>query len=239
MNHRQMNVWPGQLPDPEVRTLDDMREVIADPSCPYRGPLYQMFRDLARNPRDRQWLARQLLRYDITRIPARTICGEYVKTKGHFHPPSPSRIDYPEIYEVLDGTAHFLLQGRDGLDVMVIEARAGEKVIVPPGYGHVTINPGSGDLAMANIVSTAFSSDYTPFLQNGGAAYFEMEGGIFVKNPRYTQFPSLRRGRTVAPGNGMIPPDVSLYELVGNERALAFLNVPAEYLEFFSRIAED
>jgi glucose-6-phosphate isomerase len=201
--------------------------------------LYQMYRDLARTARDRRWLARQHLRYDLTRIPARTICGEYVKTKGHFHPRSPSGIDYPEIYEVLEGTAHYLLQRRDGLDVMVVEARAGDKVIVPPGYGHVTINPGSADLVMANIVSTAFSSDYTPFLQQGGAAYFEMEGGVFVKNPRYAMPPSLRRGTAVGAENGIIPPDASLYDLVGSAPPLAFLNRPAEYLEFLTRLTED
>ncbi|MDD1676547.1 MAG: glucose-6-phosphate isomerase [Methanomicrobiales archaeon] len=234
-----MKGWTGSLEDPEFRTADDMREVLADPTCPFAGPLYSMYRDRARNARDRKWLEKQHLRYDITCIPARTLCDEYVKTKGHVHPPSPSGIDYPEIYEVLDGVAHYLLQRRDGLDILVIEAHAGEKAIIPPGYGHVTINPGSADLVMANIVSTEFSSDYTMFTHQGGAAYFEMLGRVFVKNPRYPSAPLLRRGKPIRPDVWGIPDGAALYDLVGNAGTLAFLNDPAAAQELLTRIPED
>jgi|GEM_PF-2282682 glucose-6-phosphate isomerase len=37
---------------------------------------------------------------------------EFVKTCGHYHPPvNPKlRYTYPEMYEVLEGDAHYLLQ---------------------------------------------------------------------------------------------------------------------------------
>ena len=67
----------------------------------------------------------------------------------------------PEIYEVLAGEAHYLIQTRDCSDVVMISARAGDVVVVPSGYGHVTINPSKKDvLEMANIVSSRFTSNY-------------------------------------------------------------------------------
>jgi len=37
----------------------------------------------------------------------------------------------------------------------------GERIFIPPGYGHVTINPSDHrTLVMANVVSNAFLSEY-------------------------------------------------------------------------------
>jgi oxalate decarboxylase/phosphoglucose isomerase-like protein (cupin superfamily) len=83
---------------------------------------------------------------------------EFVKTYGHYHPRvNPKlRYTYPEIYEVLDGDAHYLLQralnDESVDDVTLVKATRGDKVIVPPNYGHVTINPSERTLKMANWV---------------------------------------------------------------------------------------
>ena len=107
------------------------------------------------------WLHHHNLRYDLTVIPSCEICGEWVKTKGHYHPKNPAGIGYPEIYEVIEGQVHYLLQSRNLDDVVIISAQAGDLVIIPPEYGHVSINPSQDSaLVMANIVSTAFESEY-------------------------------------------------------------------------------
>jgi len=36
--------------------------------------------------------------------------GEFVKTKGYYHPENPAGTGYPEVYEVIEGIAHVLLQ---------------------------------------------------------------------------------------------------------------------------------
>jgi glucose-6-phosphate isomerase len=95
--------WPGVLPEPSVRTLDDMRCVLANPDQSGDTPLYYMYRDLALTAADRAYLREQNVRFDITVIPPGTVGGEYVKTKGHYHPLSPSGIGYPELYQVLAG----------------------------------------------------------------------------------------------------------------------------------------
>jgi len=223
--------WDGPIPEPQVRTIEDMRDVLADPGCTSDQPLYFMYRDLARSKSDWDWLRQHHLRYDITVIPARVLCGEYVKTKGHYHPRNPAGEYYPEIYEVLKGRGHYLLQTNTADDVVMIEAHAGEKVLIPPGYGHVTINPGDEDLVMANLVSSEFSSDYGPYVERHGAAYYEMEGGALVKNPHYPPVPPVRHCDPVEIQELGIERGVGLYDLVGRSRSVAFLNRPEDYRE--------
>ena len=66
---------------------------------------------------------------------------------------------------------------------MVIYASAGDKVLVPPDYGHVTVNRSNKTLKMSNFVARSFSSIYAPFKEMGGAAYFcTTEGFVRIKN---------------------------------------------------------
>ena len=102
--------WPGPLPDPQVRTIQDLRGVLANEFCEENGPAYMMYRNLAQSESDRSWLRRLRLRYDITVIPPAVICGEFVKTKGHYHPENQAGYGYPEIYGIIEGSAEYLLQ---------------------------------------------------------------------------------------------------------------------------------
>lgn len=228
--------WDGPVPEAQVRTIEEMRDVLADPRCPSSQPLYFMYRDLARSEADRRWLRQHHIRYDITVIPSLVLCGEYVKTKGHYHTLNPAGVPYPEIYEVLGGTGHYLLQTEDASDVVMIEGTPGDKVLIPPGYGHVTINPGTGRLVMANLVSTEFSSNYGPYQDRRGAAYYEMEGGALVKNPRYPDAPPVRYRDPVEVPELRIRRGVGLYDLIGQSRSLAYLNHPEEFMEIFDDV---
>jgi len=230
--------WDGPLPKPSVRNAKDLREVLADRSCTTTGPVYYMYRNISRSDADRCWLSAQDLRYDITVIPPREICGEFIKTKGHYHPDNPSGIGYPEVYEVLSGIAHFLIQNRDFSDIVMIAASAGEIVVIPPGYGHVTINPSKNTaLQMANIVSTRFESDYRGYESLHGAAYFEKVKEGFVKNPTYTTSSSLRFATVSqkAACSGTI--SAPLYDLIEQQTpSLEFLNRPEKYLSLFQKL---
>jgi len=230
-----MSWWKGALPEPSARTIEEMRPVLANPSCRYAKPLYLMYRDLALNAADRRWLSKNNLRYDITVIPPADLCGEYVKTKGHYHPVNPQGVGDPEIYEVLEGEVHFLLQNRAHTDIVLIAAAKGDAVIIPPGYGHVSINPSlTMQLVMANIVSTAFESEYGDYEERHGAAFYEKTDGSLMKNPWYRKIPAVRR-IAAASGHGSHrfcrgP----IYKLIGNGEALSFLNYPERYLPALS-----
>ncbi|MDO9323597.1 MAG: glucose-6-phosphate isomerase family protein, partial [Methanoregula sp.] len=54
------------------------------------------------------------------RHPPANLDGEYVKTKGHYHPENPAGIGYPGLYEVQDGVAHFLLQAKSLDDIVLL-----------------------------------------------------------------------------------------------------------------------
>ncbi|MHB8163982.1 MAG: glucose-6-phosphate isomerase family protein [Methanoregula sp.] len=223
--------WDGPLPEPAVRAAEDLRSVLANPGCSCTGPVYYMYRDVARSSEDRAWLTEQNLRFDITVIPPRELCGEYNKTKGHYHPADPSGTGYPEIYEVLTGEAHYLIQNHDCSDVVMIAACAGDVVVVPPGYGHVTINPThSTVLQMANIVSSRFSSNYHGYEAKNGAAYFEWIKEGFVKNPTYRNSAHIRlvKAQRLEDIGDAIPDP--LYNLIENRApVLEFLNYPERF----------
>jgi glucose-6-phosphate isomerase len=229
--------WEGELPQPAKRMVEEMRPVLFNPQCRCSDPLYFMYRDLARSDTDWQWLHEHLLRYDLTVIPPRDLCGEWVKTKGHYHPKNAAGMGFPEIYEVLEGTAHYLLQSCTLDDVVLIAADAGDLVLIPPDYGHITINPSHDQtLTMANIVSTAFESEYGEYEARHGAAWYELSDGSLVRNPSYENAPLVRRlGASCQRGTQRICKG-PLYDLVGNGEALMFLNFPEQYRPVFEAL---
>jgi len=230
--------WEGTLPEPSVRTAEDLRGVLASPDCASTGPVYYMYRNVARSTEDRHWMNERQIRFDITVIPSRDLCGEYIKTKGHYHPDNPSGTGYPEIYEVLAGEAHYLIQTKDCSDIVMISASAGEIVVIPPGYGHVTINPSLNTvLQMANIVSSRFSSDYQGYESRRGAAYFEMITGKFVKNPMYPEQTTMRFVKAQKPADGSDDISDPLYHLITKRaHVLDVLNYPEKYESLFRNL---
>ena len=148
---------------PGIRMLFDIKNVIYDRDWLTGAKdmeLYYMYRELSMGKKDALLIKEHGLRYDITVIPPRMLGCEFVKTEGHYHPLVPgTQITFPEIYEVLGGEVHYILQkpaGEGIEDVILIKAGAGDKVIIPPGYGHLTINASNKILKMANWVARDF-----------------------------------------------------------------------------------
>jgi glucose-6-phosphate isomerase len=228
----------GKIQEPGIRMLSDMSAVLLDPDILQAGDrgLYYMYRDLALSNKDREIMQEHGLRYDITIIPPAMLGREYVKTAGHYHPTVPGTdISYPEVYEVLSGEAHYLLQKREAVgvsDVVLIKASARDKIIIPPDYGHVTINASNKELKMANWVSRDFSSVYEPFIEMHGAAYYLTTAGM-IQNPTYRDIPEVRE---IRPRNfnqvGLIK-SKEMYGLIRSIKDLAFLNQPQEFMGLF------
>jgi glucose-6-phosphate isomerase len=144
---------------------------------------YLMYRGICKTS-DRERLSSKNLRFDLTVIMPGKIGGEYIKTFGHFHPKKPgTAVEYPEYYFVAHGKARFLLQ--NGEDVITAEINAGSGIIIPPGYGHVTINETSEPIVMANWIANDFASDYSEYESSHGAAFNRIESAgapEWVKN---------------------------------------------------------
>lgn len=211
---------------PDVRRLVDIKGLLYDKAYEEKAgnfDLYYMYRDLSKNSLDKEKIVAHHLRYDITIIPPNMLGMEYVKTAGHFHPNFPnSSLSYPEIYEVLEGKATYLMQKDDFFDVYVIEASKGDKVIIPPNYGHITINKEKERLVMGNWVCSLFSSVYGRIKEKGGGGYFLTING-WIKNPNYENHPQLR---IIAPPDYKemgIEKGVPMYALIDNLEVLEFL----------------
>jgi glucose-6-phosphate isomerase len=186
-----------------VRLLDELTSVALDPlECRgSREVAYTMYNGVYRQS-DAGLLSDVPMRYELTLIPPRRIGRECVKTLGHRHCPEPqSGMDYAEVCEVLVGTAHFVFQtldptGPSASAAFYVEARAGDKILMPPGFDHCTINPGPDPLVFSDVVALGVSGIYDRFEATRGAAYLEVvENGQpqFIPNPTYRSVPPLRK----------------------------------------------
>jgi glucose-6-phosphate isomerase len=229
----------GKKREPDIRWLYDLKDVICDQDWLAKAKnteLYYMYRDLFLSRADGEKLREQGVRYDITIIPPGMLGCEYVKTIGHYHPLVPGEgVTFPEIYEILEGEALYLLQKLDLSDVVAVNASAGDKVLVPPGYGHVTINRSNKILKMANFVARDFSSLYGPIKERAGGAYFFTSSG-WIKNKRCPESAELRRAEALGSAKlrslGLIK-GKEMYPLLKEKGRLDYLVKPQEHLDLF------
>jgi len=213
-----------------------MQEVLLDAGIDEPQDLYYMYRDV-HLAKDAPLLEENKLRYDVTVIKPDRLGRELMKTAGHYHPGS-----FGELYEVLAGEALCLLQKPSPADyhliedVILIRASAGEKIVIPPGYGHILVNPGPGCLVTSNWVSSRFSSEYQLYKTAKGAAYFVVSAGPydkteFIKNTFFKQLPAVRFARPAKKIERFGLLDKSpIYPIIATDALkLEFLNYPDKY----------
>ena len=226
----------------DIRMLHDMDEVIYDKTwlgSADNFELYYMYRDMCKTKAESDKIREHNLRYDITMIPPNMLGREYIKTAGHYHPNVPdANMSYTEVYQVLEGEATYLLQKTDDgrvTDVVIIKAKAGDNVIVPPDYGHITINASDKTLKMANWVCGEFASVYEPIKELAGGAYYLLDSGI-IPNPKYDDVPPIRYLQpTNYPEFGFVKGE-DMYGLVNDMDKLKFLTSPQDFSDLFEKI---
>jgi len=170
----------AKLKKPEVRYLDEMKNVLYDKKWVKQTPnleLYYILRGIKQ---------KNDLRYDITIIPPHLLGEEFVKTKGHYHIGS-----YGELYKVLAGEGIFLIQKKEIKGVYFIKAKRGDFILIPPNFGHTTINPSSKTLKMANWISKKCKYDYKSIEKKRGFCYYLTICG-WIKNKNYKKIPKLK-----------------------------------------------
>ncbi len=207
----------------DVRKLSDMAHTFLDadlrdiPDC----EMYYMYREVVK---------KNDVRYDITVIPHREINGECAKTHGHDHPVSKDGVNYPEVYQVIRGSAVFMLQreNRNGsVSVRIIRGKPGDVLLIPPGWGHVTVNPGDDTLVLSNVVSTRFESDYSTFKKSRGPAYHYMKNGEIIQNTNYVIKDVQRETADEHNKRYGFSKDDLLDEIINRPERLEFLNSPS------------
>ncbi|MFI5205409.1 MAG: glucose-6-phosphate isomerase family protein [Candidatus Paceibacterales bacterium] len=181
-----MEIEPIDLTNltPDKRYLTEMENVVYDKEwfkTAENFELYDMYRKMK---------IENGLRYDVTIIHPHMFGNEFAKTKGHIHAGF-----YGEVYMVLDGEGFYFAQKGDENnieDVFVVHAKKGDVILIPAGYGHVTINPSTQDLKTANWVAESDKGNFEPFERNQGACYYYITPGTWVKNDHYKNVPPLR-----------------------------------------------
>ena len=173
-----------------IRKLSEMKDVLLDPSIINDAnkdmPLYYMFRSAGMDKNSTVFEAHKI-RYDVTVMVNDRLGKEFNKTFGHYHPLAESNLSYPEIYEIFDGDALYILQRKkaEGYDVKLIKASKGDRVLMPPNYAHISVNVGKKPLVEANLVSSKFDSDYNPIKQMAGGAVYVLSNNKIIVNKNY------------------------------------------------------
>ena len=218
---------------PNVRTWEQIKTVFIDKAAKPPEEFYFMYRNVMLE-KDNAFWEKNNLRYDITVIPFFMVGKEFDKTLGHFHAKVPgSEYRYPEVYEVLQGTAHYLFQ--NDKDVIFVEAKQGDKVVIPSGYGHITINPGPEILVMSNITESNFSSEYGPIKEKHGGIYFETTDG-WIKNENYENIPEMRKFSAKEVPEFGLTNEPMYPNCINNPEKFDWLKNPEKYLEIFKKI---
>ncbi len=230
--------------EPGVRTLKAIYPVTRDEEPDGPPILYWMYRDVCR-PEDREKLRPDRLRFDLSVFVPAKLGSELLKSSGHFHPLVPGfPISYPELYEVVHGQATFILQKVNNIcarpqdlvveDVIVLEVQAGQKAMMPPDYGHVTVNTGAEPLVTVNWVCTDFTSHYYSVEQMRGFAYYLLAGEppALERNPMYREAPPVRYAVPAdVPELGLISGRPVYTECVRSPNKFAFVREPQKYME--------
>ena len=237
-----------QMRDPfyATRGLDATRSVLLDRDCDGPEIVYTMYRNTGLHG-DEHLLGKHRLRFDVTVIAAGMLGREYVKTVGHYHPPAlAGGVAYPELYEVLCGEALYLLQKVDNYkagpaqigvqDVIAVRAKPGDKVIMPPDYGHVTINTLAVPLVMANWVGDDFGSYYRSVEEARGFAYYHIrqnDQDKWIVNDNYANaIPQVREAQPQPVPDIRLQSGVPMYvSCRENPQLFAFLVRPFDYEE--------
>ena len=173
--------------------------------------------------------------------------GECKKTSGHYHGWNAARTNtYAEVYEVIKGTALYILQKSPDFDtvppseisikdIILVTVPEGRTLLVPPNYGHCSINVGDGPLIFSNLAYVPCPLNYDPVkYYHGMSIYAFRDGnGIMIKqNNRYSHLPSPRYATVRENEELGIKWGCPVYQSFKTEPdAFSFLENPDEYVE--------
>ena len=225
-----------------VREISKILPVLMNPNAkPLPAFGYTGYRGLYL-PQDQELVEGHHLQYDLTIIPPLMLGDELNKTLGHYHAAIPgTQIAHPEIYEVLAGTALFLIQEVEEdfktlKGVYGFEIKTGEKVIYPPGVGHIIVNIGNDFLVTANWLCSDYKPLYEPLADMHGMGYYvvkKADGYAFVQNSNYKQHPEvqmLNNKEKIASHFGFKSDEPMYTTFINDPKKLDFLINPQAYL---------
>lgn len=207
-----------------VRRLDEVRSLLRDPAASGPDHLYTIYMDI-RVPGRAEALRSLGLGYGAVVYNHGALGGEALRSQGHVHSaPAATGIAYSEIYEFWHGRGLVYMQDSataSVTDVIVVEAGPGDKVVIPPGWAHATVNLGDSPMAFGAVYALEAQLLYEPLRKLQGTAHYVLADGTLEPNPRYRTVPEARRqapheipGHGIGHGRPALSGELSLLDLV-------------------------
>jgi glucose-6-phosphate isomerase len=171
-----LKIFKAVYKEKKEKKLSDIKNLLLNSGdLNFDCVLYKFYRNVSLKE-DLSLFSEHHIRHDISILFPGTLNGEFLKTHGHYHPKIKNKT-YPEIYQVINGEGLFLLQDGPDIvkDVRFVFAKEGEIVVIPPSFGHVTINFSKENLIWSNLIADTFESDYEPFKNKKGGVYYILE----------------------------------------------------------------
>lgn len=165
-------------PMPEIRTLDQIRPSLRDPQCEGPEEVYAIAMDVARM-QDRAELEKRMLLFGVVTYAAGTLGEEPIRSQGHVHRISlHSGWSPPELYEIWQGKAIIYMQeyvDDDPGRCFAVLAGPGDKVLVPPGWGHATISASPDEaLTFGAWCDREYGFEYDAVRAHKGLAWYPL-----------------------------------------------------------------
>jgi glucose-6-phosphate isomerase len=237
---------PGMFgPEPEMRRLDAIRASLRDPQCSGPDPVYGIAMDIGREE-DRAALKERMLLFGAVVYAGGRLGDETVRSQGHIHKVAPhSGWSPPEVFEIWSGTAIVYAQERAEDDpgrCIAVTARAGEQVVVPPGWAHCVINADPGSrMAFGAWCDRQYGFEYTGVRAHHGLAWFPLltdSGAIdWQANPNYEVSKLEERGSRAYPELGL-DAGRSLYrQFAGDPESVLFVAEPGRVADVWPAFA--
>jgi glucose-6-phosphate isomerase len=214
--------------------------MLQDPESDGPDHLYTIYMDV-RVPGATDALASRGLAYGAVVYNHGTVGRELLRSQGHVHSTSlETGLAWSELYEFWHGRGLVYMQSGPGPevdDVIVVEAGPGDKVAIPPGWAHATINADSEPMAFGAVYAPAAELLYEPLRRLQGTAHYVLADGSLEANPTYTRVPDpQRQGPHVLSEQGIVPDQPALRALARDPSALDFVSRPERYPALWERL---
>ncbi|CAI9405810.1 glucose-6-phosphate isomerase family protein [Aestuariimicrobium sp. T2.26MG-19.2B] len=169
-------------PPLELRRLDDVRATLRDPEASGPDVLYAIAMDIGPAV-DRPRQVDQNILFGACAYAGGTVGEEPVRSQGHVHAVSAScGTSTGELYEFWEGVGIVYMQefvADDPGRCFAVRAEPGQKVLVPPGWAHCTVNADpSRPMAFGAWCVRDYGFDYADLRARRGLAWYPvLEGG--------------------------------------------------------------
>lgn len=158
--------------------------------------VYRVYEEVKKTEDKEFW---DSIRFDLVVVSPGNLGEEFFKTIGYYRSFADNEYRYPEIYQLVEGYAEFVLQQQGNnhekvKDVIMIRTQKQDLLAVPPSYGVTIINPSQKRTILARIRAADVEELNNDYKKTRGECYYRIKDGRWEYNNNYEEIPALRLG---------------------------------------------